>query len=142
MNCNLCKQELEAYHDGRLPEGIRAQVKSHLENCRECAAIYQMEIVANKVIVDEKQVQSNPFLSTRVMAEIEALELQSANSKKIPVYRLALKPVLITISIAAALLIGIMAGNIYQPSQQQQIPVELTYMDDAALESVNLVANN
>jgi hypothetical protein len=55
---------------------------------------------------------------------------------------LALKPVLITISIAAALLIGIMAGNIYQPSQQQQIPVELTYMDDAALESVNLVANN
>jgi predicted anti-sigma-YlaC factor YlaD len=143
MNCNLCKQELEGYREGKLPEGIEAQVKAHLEGCSDCAAIYQMEMVANRVIIDEKQVQSNPFLVTRIMAEIETLEQLSKGSERIPVYKKVLKPVLVTITVAASILIGVLVGNVYQPaSDSNKIPVELTYMNDAALESVDLVANN
>lgn len=142
MNCNLCKQELEAYLEGRLPESTRIQVKTHLESCSDCAAIYQMETIANRVIADERQVQPNPFLATRVMAGIEAMEQQPINRESIPVYRKALKPALVTLSFAAAVLIGVFAGNSYQQSQQQRIPVELTYMNDALLESVNLWSDN
>lgn len=142
MNCNLCKQELEAYLEGRLPESTWVQIKTHLESCSDCTAIYQMETIANRVIADEKQVQSNPFLATRVMAGIEAMEQQSINQESIPVYRKALKPAFVTLSVVAAVLIGVFAGNSYQPSQQQRIPVELIYMNDALLESVNLWSDN
>jgi predicted anti-sigma-YlaC factor YlaD len=143
MNCNLCKQELEAYREGRLPDGIVAQVSAHLVSCKDCADIYQMEALANRVINEEKEVQSNPFLATRVMAEIETLGQNGVISKRIPVFTRVLKPVLITISIFTAILLGVLVGNIYQPSRQlSKIPIEMTYMNDAALESVSLFANN
>lgn len=141
MNCNLCKQELEAYREGRLPEGTKAQVEAHLAQCSNCSAIYQMEILANRIIDTEKLVQSNPFLATRVMAEIEALEQRSAGYERIPAYRKALKPVLVSLSVAAAILVGVFAGSIYQPAKQTQgIPVEMAYINDAALESVDYLA--
>ncbi|HEX2933871.1 MAG TPA: zf-HC2 domain-containing protein [Bacteroidales bacterium] len=138
MNCNLCKHELEAYREGRLPDGIRAQVEAHLAKCSDCSAIYQMETIANRVMDTEKQIQSNPFLATRIMAGVEALEQRS---ERIPAYRKALKPVLVSISIAAAILVGIFAGSIYQPSQKAQgIPAEMAYINDATLESVDYLA--
>jgi hypothetical protein len=143
MNCNLCKQELEGYREGKLPEGIEVQVKAHMEDCKDCAAIYQMESLVSKVINEEKAIKSNPFLATRVMAGIEALEQKPVNREHIPVYKKVLKPVLVTITVAASILIGVLVGNVYQPaSDSNKIPVELTYMNDAALESVDLVANN
>lgn len=138
MNCNLCKQELEAYHEGRLPEGIRIQVENHLRNCSACNNIYKMELLANRIISDEKETQSNLFLATRVMTEIEALE-----KLPVPVYKKVLKPLLISVSLAAAIFIGILAGNIYKPvSYSEKIPVELSYVNDAAIESVDLLSNN
>jgi predicted anti-sigma-YlaC factor YlaD len=138
MNCNLCKQELEAYHEGRLPEGIRVQVENHLRNCSACHNIYKMELLANRIISDEKETQSNPFLATRVMTEIEALK-----KLPIPAYKKILKPALISVSLAAAIFMGILAGNIYKPvSYSEKIPVELSYVNDAAIESVDLLSNN
>lgn len=142
MNCNLCKPNLEMYHKGNLPEGISVQVKAHLETCNDCNAIYQMEVIANRVILEEKDIQSNPFLATRVMAGIELLESRPLNSQPIPFNGRGLKPALVTISLAAAVFIGVLVGNIYQPvPDTNEIPVELTYMNDAALESVDLLSN-
>lgn len=141
MNCNLCKQELDAYREGRLPEGMRTQVETHLALCSDCSAIYQMEILSNRVMDTEKQVQSNPFLATRVMTGIEAMEQRSESYERIPAYQKALKPVLVSLSIAAAILVGIFAGSIYQPAKQAPgIPVEMAYINDAALESVDYLA--
>lgn len=143
MNCELCKKELEAYLEGRLPEGIRVQVKAHLDSCQDCTAVYQLESLASRVISEEMAVESNPFLATRVMAEIEAIEQRQINSIHIPVYRKVLKPAIVIISVAAAIFIGVLVGNVYQPvSDSNKIPVELTYMNDAALESVDLLSNN
>jgi len=60
MNCELCKKELDAYREGRLPEGIRVQVKVHLESCEECTAIYEMESFASMVVNEEKAVSVEP----------------------------------------------------------------------------------
>ena len=139
MNCQLCQKELDAYREGRLPEGIRIQVETHLGDCKECVESYQLISLADKVIDEEKRLQSNPFLVTRIMAGIEELGQNHESYKRISAYQKVLKPVLISVSIAVAIFIGVVAGNIYLPTQQtNKLPVEMTYMNDAALESVEL----
>jgi len=142
MNCQLCQKELDAYREGLLPDGIKVPVEEHLKSCKICAESYQLMILANTVMDKEKTIQSNPFLATRIMAEIEELELQREQYQRIPVYQKVLKPALISISLAAAMFIGIIAGNIHKPAQHvNNKPVEMMYMNDAALESVAMFSN-
>jgi len=139
MNCQLCQKELDAYQEGKLPEGIRIQVETHLDKCKVCAESYQLISLANKVMDEEKEMKSNPFLVTRIMASIEELEQNRESYQRIPAYQSILKPALISVSIAAAIFIGVLVGNIYLPTQSiNKLPVEMTYMNDAALESVDL----
>jgi anti-sigma factor RsiW len=139
MNCKLCQNELETYREGRLPEGIRIQVEAHLETCNHCAEAFQLLQIADKVMNEEKGEQSNPFLATRIMAEIDAME----QVHNVPAYQKVLKPVLISVSIAAAVLIGVVTGNLDNTLQPvNNVPVELSYMNDAALESVDMFATN
>lgn len=139
MNCQLCQKELDAYQEGTLPEGIRIQVETHLEECKACAESFQLVSLANKVMDAEREIKSNPFLVTRIMAGIEELEQNRESYQRVPAYRSVLKPALISVSIAAAIFIGVLVGNIDLSAQSvNKLPVEMTYMNDAALESVDL----
>jgi hypothetical protein len=139
MNCQLCLKESDGYLQGTLPDGIRIQVENHLGDCNECAESYHLLKLSGLVMEDEKRLQPNPFLVTRIMAGIEELEQNREIHQHIPVYQKVLKPVLISVSIAAAILIGVMVGNIYLPDHPtNNLPVEMSYMNDAALESVEL----
>jgi anti-sigma factor RsiW len=141
MNCNLCQQEIIAYHEGRLPEGTKAQVEMHLKDCIQCNEELSLISVAEKTIVTEKTIEFNPFLSTRVMAAVEEIE----RKQTIPAYQRVLKPALITLSIAIAMFVGILAGNLYQShtlvQSNSEIPTELASLDDASLESINMFVN-
>jgi len=142
MNCQLCQKELEAYREGRLPESTRIQVEEHLKACQACSESYSLLRVADQVIEDEKSQEFNLYLSTRVMSKIGEMEI-SRQAKHVPVYRKILKPALISVSVAAAVLVGVIAGNLYKPAgSANEIPVELLYMNDAAMESVYLFAND
>ncbi len=139
MNCVLCQKELDAYREGTLPEGIRIQVETHLRTCKECSESFHLISISSQVIDKEKRTQPNPFLVTRIMAGIEEMEQRHESTRRISANQKVLKPVLISVSIAAAIFIGIMAGNIYLPAQPaSNFPVEMLYMNDAALESVDL----
>ena len=139
MNCQLCQKESDAYREGKLPEGIRLQVETHLGTCKVCAESFQLMRLAGKVMYEEKSMQSNPFLVTRIMAGIEDLEHNPESLQYIPTYQKVLKPLLISFSVAAAMLIGVVFGNVYLPSHpNKHLPVEMSYMNDAALESVKL----
>jgi len=139
MNCQLCQKESGAYREGKLPEGIRIQVENHLGDCKECAESYHLLNLSDQVMEEEKRLQPNPFLVTRIMAGIEELEQNREIHLHIPVYLKVLKPVLISVSVAAAIFIGVMVGNIYLPAHPaNSLPVEMVYMNDAALESVEL----
>jgi predicted anti-sigma-YlaC factor YlaD len=142
MNCELCKKELDAYLEGKLPEGIRIQVKTHLENCKNCTETYNLMNLADKVMEEEKGIQSNPFLTTRIMANIEELEQKRESFRHIPVYQMKVKPALIALSIAAAVFFGVLTGNIYKPATPtNKVPVELSYINDASLESIEMLGN-
>jgi predicted anti-sigma-YlaC factor YlaD len=137
MNCQTCQKELGFYLQGKLPEDMKVQVEEHLKECKECTEEYLLINVSERVISEEKQKESNPFLATRIMAAID----QKQESYKVPVYSKLLKPVLISISIAVAIMLGVLEGDLYKPAQTNKIPAELVYMDDAAIESVNMFSN-
>jgi len=139
MNCKYYQKEFEKYLKGSLPEGTRLQVAAHINGCTACNKELRLLELAENIINDEKRLESNPFLSTRVMAMIDEME----QKPKVPVFYnifgKVFKPVLITVTLTAALLLGIFAGSLNSPSDQSvQIPDEISYMDDAFIESLDL----
>ena len=140
MNCQLCQKESDAYREGRLSDDMRNQVEAHLLSCEDCSASYYLQTLAEKVINLEKLLDPDQYLTARIMERIERPEL---TAYRIPLAVTGfLRPALIVTSMAAAIFVGILIGNIYKPSVRVlSIPVELALMDDGAIESVNIFSN-
>lgn len=140
MNCQLCRKEFDAYRTGKLPHDTMTQVGSHLKTCKTCAGIYRQHLLAERVIKEEKELQPDPFLTTRVIAQIDKLD--NEQYKSAPSFIKVLKPVLLSTSMAAAVAFGFLIGNIpYSGGEREKIPVELALIDDAFIESVDVFAN-
>ena len=140
MNCQLCQKESDAYRGDKLSHDMRIQVESHLKTCVTCSEIYRVIAISDKVFNHEKEMQANPFLATRIMARIGSPEFDK--DKNIPVYTWILKPALITLSMAAAIFLGIVVGNLSRPTDMNEVlPLELALIDDAAIESVDILSN-
>jgi predicted anti-sigma-YlaC factor YlaD len=137
MNCELCQKELESYCEGKLPGNIRIQVKAHLNECAKCTELYQSIVLTNRVISEEKELKPNPFLSTRIMAEIEKRE--SILSENTSVFTRVIRPVFITASIAAAIFTGVILGNL--GNTQEFVPAEFELMDDMEIELDLMLVN-
>jgi len=140
MDCQLCQKDMDAYRGGKLPGDMMTQVEAHLKACKTCSEIYNLQVIADKIIEQEIEVKSDPFLATRVMAEIDNLE--DSGYKPETAFTRMLKPVLVTVSMAAAIFFGIMLGNLSGPvPEREKIPVELALIDDASIESVDFLLN-
>lgn len=142
MDCKLCQEEIERYLEGSLPEGTKFKVAEHLKECAKCNGEFMFLKLADKVICEEKELESDPFLVTRVMALIENVEQKPGYYVFSRIFGKALKPALITVTLTVALLLGIVAGSLNNPVDQLiQIPDELSYMDDAFIESLEFYLN-
>ncbi len=139
MNCSSCQKQLESFIAGNLSSDIQMNLKTHLEECEACHKVYTAMVITNKVISQEKELKVNPFISTRIMEHIKQHEEISVNRNF--GWSKVLQPALLTVSVALALFIGISAGNMYQntTTAQNSIPEELILMDDASMESLNLI---
>ncbi|MDD2358703.1 MAG: hypothetical protein PHX13_12405 [Thiovulaceae bacterium] len=94
-----------------------------------------------EVIEDEKMMEPNPFLATRIMSSIEQAEADKLRNN-LPNRKKMLNPVLVSISLAAAIILGIITGNLYSPVKpSSKVPSDFAYMNDAAIESVTLLTN-
>lgn len=95
-----------------------------------------------KFIEEEKRVEPNPFLANKIFASIENADSGYLRKSR-NLRQNVLNPVLIGISVAAAISIGIIIGNLYKPVTYQGDTIsDFVYMDDAAIESVNLLSND
>jgi anti-sigma factor RsiW len=140
MNCQLCQKESEGYREGILPAEMRIQIETHLGVCKKCATGYKLQTLAERVIEKEKELLPNPFLLTRIMAKIEKTETE--RNSVIPAYMRVLRPAIMAASLAAAIFLGVIMGSIYRPAgRNTTIPVELALIDDAAIESVEILSN-
>jgi anti-sigma factor RsiW len=139
MNCQLCQKESEAYRDGKLSDDRRTQVEAHLNGCAECEESYRIQSLAESVINQEKVVSPDDYLTSRIMARIENYE--GIGYRSISPFRRILKPALIITSMAAAIFAGVLIGNIYRPSDRNMSePIELSLIDDVAIESVDILS--
>jgi len=139
MNCELCHANLDAYRAGSLPHDMRIQVEDHPKTCTNCAEVLSLLNTAERVIQEEKEQVSNPFLPTRIMAAIETAETNIPQNS--PVFIRILRSAAITISLAAAAFIGIMIGNSSgSANNNNAIPLELALINDAHLEAVSLLS--
>ncbi len=140
MNCQLCQKNLEAYSGDNLPPDMKTQLEAHLYTCNECSEILRLQSITDSVIEQEKKLTSNPFLATRIMAEIENIETPV---KTVSLLTRVLRPALLTASLAAAIFSGIMIGSISRPADTgNRIPMELALIDDARIESVDVLSND
>jgi len=138
MNCQLCKNHLDAYIGGRLPEDVQSALRTHLEGCEECNSYYISMIVTGKMVEKELTAEPNPFLATRIMAKVESLQ-EAASAVRPSFARRVLQPALVTLMLAAAVFAGITAGKAFYSSVQPGgVPEELVYLNDASLESLTL----
>ena len=141
MNCQLCQKESDAYLGGRLSDDMRTQIEAHLQSCEECAESYNLQSLAEKVITQEKAINPDFYLTTRIMTRLENSEYEARKITS-PLIRVV-KPAFIMVSMAAAIFAGVLIGNIYKPSASVlSKPVELALMDDITIESVNILSND
>ena len=141
MNCSLCKENVEEYLKGRLPEDMKKSLRTHLKECEECNAYFTSLVLAEKMVAGDLEAEPNPFLLTRIMARVQALH-EDKSTKVNPVFGRILQPALITLSLAAAIFAGIAAGSLFNSaSTSGNVPEEFVYFDDASLESLSLLTN-
>jgi anti-sigma factor RsiW len=137
MNCNSCNNQLEHYLAGKLDEEIRLQIEEHLAICVDCNESLNIIKVVEGVINEEKKIESNPFLSARVMAAIDEMAQTDKDSVFSVIFGRLLKPALITVSLAASLLLGIVSGSLVRPvDHSEQVPEEIAYLNDSYIESL------
>lgn len=131
---------MDAYISESLHGDVKSDVRTHLDGCQKCSKLYTVLLLSNKIISQEREIKSNPFLATRVMTHIESEEAFTSKLRSFGLVRI-LQPVFLSAFIVLALFIGIYAGNSYQPKTMAQntIPEELLLMDDASMESLNLI---
>jgi predicted anti-sigma-YlaC factor YlaD len=140
MNCQICQQESEKYREEKLSGDLKIQVEAHLQQCAECAESYRIHSTADSIINQERAILPANDLTERIMDRIEKLE-DTGNKNSKPFLRV-LQPVLIITSMAAAIFIGVLIGNIYKPTGTViSRPVELSLIDDATIESVDILSN-
>jgi anti-sigma factor RsiW len=141
MNCQICRKESDAYLGGRLSDDMRSQIEAHLQVCEECAKDYKMQSLTEKVINQEKTINPDFHLTSRIMTRLENSEYKV--QKTTSPFTRVVKPAIIMVSMAAAIFAGVMIGNIYKPSYRVlSKPVELALMDDMTIESVNILSND
>mgnify|MGYP001442430587 CR=1 FL=1 len=139
MNCKLCHENLDAYHEGKLTPDMKTLVEAHLKTCEACSRVYDEWLLAERIIASEKTIEHGPFLATRIMAAVENRDRELNPERGLPGI---LRPVFITLSVAAALFAGVVLGKWSVGIEiQERIPVEFAMADDNALESVYLLSN-
>jgi hypothetical protein len=141
MNCAQYQNYLEAYCLTKLHSNVRTEVEVHLRSCRRCAGLYKLMTLAGRVMDEEKELQSNPFLPIRIMARIE--DIRNPVIRRIPAFTRVAKPAILLVSLTVVIALGVLLGNIYRPVQHRDsFSVEMSWIDDAAIESVTVLSND
>jgi predicted anti-sigma-YlaC factor YlaD len=143
MNCKACQEIVSKYQKEVIPAEEKSLIKAHLDSCETCQKFFAASKLMNQFVANEKKVQVNPFLATRVMAQIENMEQKKTGKVLVTARVQKLQPFLLAASVIFAVFLGIQAGNLYHPVQaSNQTPEELMYLNDAAMESLSVFMND
>lgn len=136
MECKKCKENLIFFHESSLDRLEMDDIKFHINNCKDCQKAYQQIVRSFEVIHIEKQIVSNPFLSTRIIQAIES----KSNTRKVG-FNIKFHPALYMLMVVFAMLIGILLGNSYQLIESNSIAtnqIDEIFISDFEQENIEL----
>ena len=140
MDCLTCQQKMEEFYSGILPGELKKGIRIHLDKCEECKLAYATSALTEKIVAEERKTAVNPFLATRVMAEIEQLGKTEAEYSVWAVFKRSFQPALAIATVVTALFFGIVIGNNFSSNYSKStVPAEAIFMNDAAIESIGLL---
>lgn len=140
MDCKLCERELENYLQNRLSPNFRIQVENHLNHCERCSQSLFFEKVASDAILSEKKMMPDSLMSEKVMRIIhEKGDSSESKGRLVFIVPVVVRKIAYAASIAAAIYMGIVAGNFYLT--EDSIPAEMSYINDVQIEAINLFTN-
>jgi predicted anti-sigma-YlaC factor YlaD len=131
MDCMPYRDKIDDYLEGRLGEA-EISFLNHLQECPDCRQLIQIQKIADRIIIQEKSYTPAKDLTAKVMARIG-----DAKVKEDTALIRYLRPVAITISVAAAIFAGVMLGIISEKHTRTSTPVELSLINDIDIENLN-----
>ena len=103
--------KLLLYHLGELKDQDMNQVAEHLKTCSKCSFALNEIRLTMAVIDEEKKMEVNPFLYTRIEQKLNELKTEKGRNKTVPSLNIILKPVYIVVFILVAAFIGMFVWN-------------------------------
>jgi predicted anti-sigma-YlaC factor YlaD len=134
MDCRICREKTDDYREGKLANGDKLSFEEHLLNSPACLELLRMQEMADRIIAVEKSMVPDFYLPARIMQKIGNLEKEPA-----PVFIRILRPALATIALATAIMAGVIIGDFSAGTTDKEPPIELTLMNDAGLEMINVL---
>ncbi len=105
MHCELFKENLFAFHEKSLTDGLRQSMETHLASCESCRKLNAGFASFSEILEMEKATKPNPFTATRILQRIEA-EFERPYANHGPFWVRILQPVALAIALAAGIFIG------------------------------------
>lgn len=135
MNCMNYRDRIDEYIEGKLRNDEKVSFEEHLQQCPECTELVRLQKFTDRIISEEKQITPDFHFTDKIMAGLE--ETGKGHDSALV---LILRPIIITVAVAASIFAGILLGNISEKPALRSAPVELMLMNDIAMESVNILS--
>ncbi len=133
MKCKIPDRDLIIYAEGSLSAEGKDYLESHLAECSECRDFLSFLEESMEVVQNDKKINPNPFLFTRILSGIEVAEKgQPRYSKKlIPAFAFSFLFV-------AGILGGVFMGRLYSGNSDysNDLQEEVSYFNDIRQESI------
>lgn len=130
MKCTDLHKDLIFYLDDELTPERKAAVNHHLKGCSKCAAFLKELEASWRIIEREKNVDTNPFLLTRIEARLQEQKHATTAKGWVLVPQRIAQPVFFSLLLVVAIYGGIKLGESpVNVGQDEKIENQL-YLDD------------
>lgn len=133
MNCKDIENRIIFYVENRLTDVESKSIEQHISECTSCKMKYDIIKAAYNTIEDEKNIQVNPFISTRILQKIEESKRPKVFVKKV------LQPAIIGLTMIMGIWFGNIIADNYVGNTIQNAQVDNSQNVD---ESVQFVVND
>ncbi len=107
MKCNSIHIQLISYLEGELDNDLRNVVEAHLKACSQCSGLFIRLKKAFELVDEEKKIQHDPYMFTRIMARLEDRKPVIPKGK----FQAVFQTLAFIAIIAAGIYSGILAGK-------------------------------
>lgn len=109
MKCKEFNSQLASH---RQPDVVSPEMRGHIEECPSCRSVWEKTQLLFDFVAEEKARNISPFVTTRIMAEIESVERPSA---------IVFRPVQLSVLSVGLLLLGFISASLFSNPQSSSL---------------------